>query len=240
MMISLIKMSLSSISLLVNRSGVRAAFSLIELLTVIAIMSALAAVSVPAIQALKSSGGINKAIVESSQTLEYARVYAMSSHTYVRVGIGQSGVTGSSAMPSTVLVVIYSVDGTLDADTVSGMTDTSKWRRLVKPVILDNLMTSSSLNVDMELNSTEYTSPDKTDIPSPVPFRVGGIGMVSCYSFIQFNPNGEARVVRGEPARFIDFAVDKPKPQNGRNPFVLRVSGLSGNISILRKGEGIQ
>ncbi len=216
------------------------AFSLVELLTVIAVIAVMTAASGPALQALKSSGGVNKAITETSRTLEYARIYAMSNHTYVRVGIGQTGASGAYLTPSTVLIAIYSVDGTLDADTTSSMTDPSKWRPLVKPVILDNLTISNSLSVSRTLDASDYTSPDKTDIPHPVTFKAGDRGTVACNSFIQFNPNGEARVARGEPARFIELGVDKPGAQGGTNPFLIRMSGLNGNINILRKGEGIQ
>lgn len=214
------------------------AFSLVELLTVIAVIAVMTAASGPALQALKSSGGVNKAITETSRTFEYARIYAMSNHTYVRVGIGQTAASGVNLTPSTVLIAIYSVDGTLDADTASSMTDSTKWRPLVKPVIMDNLTVSNSLAVTKTLDSSEYVSPDKTDVPHPVTFKAGDRGTVSCESFIQFNPNGEARVVRGEPARFIDLAVDKAS--GSANPFVIRMSGLNGSINILRKGEGIQ
>lgn len=220
--------------------GADKAFSLVELLTVVAIITVLAAASGPALQALKSSGGVNHAITETSRTLEYARIYAMSNHTYVRVGIGQTGASGAYLTPSLVMIAIYSVDGTLDADTTSNMTDLAKWRPLVKPVIMDNLSVSSSLTIDMSLDLSEYTSPDKTDVPHPVTFKAGDRGSVSITSFIQFSPNGEARVARGEPSRFIDLAVDKPGAQSGNNPFVIRLSGLNGNINILRKGEGIQ
>ncbi|PAW78164.1 MAG: hypothetical protein B9S32_08190 [Verrucomicrobia bacterium Tous-C9LFEB] len=216
------------------------AFSLVELLTVIAVIAVMTAASGPALQALKSSGGVNKAITETSRTLEYARIYAMSTHTYVRVGIGQTAISGGNLTPATVLIAIYSVDGTLDADTTTSMTDSTKWRPLMKPVIMDNLTVSNSLSVTKTLDSSDYTSPDQTDIPHPVTFKAGDRGSVSCNAFIQFNPNGEARVVRGEPARFIDLGVDKPGSQSGTNPFLIRMSGLNGNISILRKGEGIQ
>jgi len=217
----------------------RRAFSLVELLAVICVMAIVTAASGPVMQALKASGGVNQAIAQSSGLLEYARAYAMSGHTYVRVGIGQAAATGIFSTPATVLVVIYSVDGTLDADSTAAMADPAQWAALTKPVILNNLTVNTNLTVEMSLNSSSYASPDQTDIPSPVSFKAGDRGPVSCSSFIQFNPDGGSCVVRSEPARFIDLALDRPAPQNGRNPFVVRLSGLNGNISILRKGAGI-
>lgn len=222
------------------RASSRRGFTLIELLVVVAIMAMLAALSAPAVRALKASGGVNNAVVAVSTTMEYGRNYAMGNHTYVRIAIGQAAAATAGGTPSTVLVAIYSVDGTLDADSSTGMVDASKWRLLAKPVILSNFTVSKTLSVDMSLDASSYVSPDQTDIPGPVSFRAGDLGAVACRSFIQFNPDGAPRVLRSEPARFIDLALDTPAPLAGRNPFVIRLSGMTGNVSILRKGEGIQ
>jgi hypothetical protein len=37
------------------------------------------------------------------------------------------------------------------------------------------------------------------------------------------------------PARFIKVPVDRPAPLAGKNPFVIRLEGLTGATEILRK-----
>jgi hypothetical protein len=56
-------------------------------------------------------------------------------------------------------------------------------------------------------------------------------------AFVQFDPSGEARVNTTELARNIKIGLDKPAPQGGKNPFILRLSGMNGTIVVIRKED---
>lgn len=63
------------------------AFSLIELITVVAILGLVMAFTVPAFQTINKANALNKAATGVSGVLERARAYAMANNLYVYVGI---------------------------------------------------------------------------------------------------------------------------------------------------------
>lgn len=91
----------------------RFGFTLIEMLSVTAIISLLATVSIPAIQSIQRGDRVNKAIADLSGTLESARSYAMSHSTYVRVGLTGVPSGQNSPAPAVVVIVLASTDGSL-------------------------------------------------------------------------------------------------------------------------------
>ena len=70
-----------------------AAFSLIELLTVVAILGVMMAASVPAFSFLKRTGDISSAAYDIASVLDQARSYAMANNTYVFVGFAERDQT---------------------------------------------------------------------------------------------------------------------------------------------------
>ena len=201
---------------------------MIELLTVISIMMVIASLTAPALQSMKGAAGVDKAIGDLSGIVERARVYAMANNTYVRVAFGEVATTPDSPSPSTVVITLYPVDGTLDADSATDMADTSKWRSLDRALIINNLQ------INDDLGQSTDDKPSGSDIGN-LQRRVGNLGIVSFKSFIQCNSGGETRVIKGEPSRYIKICLDAPSAQGSKNPFVLRLSGINGNINILRK-----
>ncbi|HSI85761.1 MAG: Tfp pilus assembly protein FimT/FimU [Candidatus Methylacidiphilales bacterium] len=216
-----------------RRNGNKKAFTLIELMSVLAVVAILSATAGPALSALVGAGDINRSITTLSGTLELARTYSMTHHTYVRVAFSTIPVGGSRLTPGVGVMVMYSADGTLDADTPADMTDITKWPEANKALFLENLSMDDSLNSSTPATSQDVI-PSASDIGS-FNRRIGGIASASFTSFVQFGPDGEARVLKGEPARYIKLGMNRPAQQKGRNPFVLRVSGINGTIHVLRK-----
>jgi prepilin-type N-terminal cleavage/methylation domain-containing protein len=214
-------------------------FSLIEILSVIAIISLLATFSIPALQSLAGSASVNTAIGNLSGTFEMARSYAMSHRTYVRLGM--TGVAAGSAHvnPSTLVAVIYSTDGSLANDTENDMNNESKWRQLNRPLILANLWVNDSLNAAGTANDA---LPSGTDFEG-FTRKAGDFGPQRFTSIIQFDPTGEARILKGQFARHIKVGIDQLQNSGmavvtrNQNPFVLRLSGINGTISLLRKED---
>jgi prepilin-type N-terminal cleavage/methylation domain-containing protein len=98
----------------------RAGFTLVELLTVIAVMSLLTAMSLPVMNSIKDSQNITLGTTSVSSALQRARTYAMAHDTYVWVGFYEEAAnttTPTNAFPysgagQVVIGMAASVDGT--------------------------------------------------------------------------------------------------------------------------------
>jgi len=216
--------------------------SLIELLAVMALIAIMAVFTGPAIRAVSGAGTTNKAISDLSQSLEFARTYAMANRTFVRVALASVPAGGDRLLPTTVVLPIYSADGSLDADGATGMADAGIWPALDRPLVLEDFAVTDSLNAALPKTSQD-AMPSESDITS-FSRQLGGLGAVTFTEFVQFLPNGEARVIRDIPTRFIKLGYDRPKVPGGSgtglgaNAFILRISGVTGNIQVLR-GEDL-
>jgi Tfp pilus assembly protein FimT len=106
----------------VDASG-RLAFTLVELIVVIAIIVTLMSLLVPAIKGIKGGADITSSAYKIAGALDQARAYAMANNTYVWVGIAETDVSNSaSASPQTAgigrvaLAIVASRDGTRNYD----------------------------------------------------------------------------------------------------------------------------
>lgn len=225
-----------------SRNRSRNGFSMVELLCVVTIMSMLMMFSGVAITGLNKANAVNKAIFDVSGIYECARTCAMANSTYVRVGISQINAnTGGNArsVPVTVITAIYSAHGSLTDDADIDMSSATKWPLMSKPLILENFCIYDNMNATKPDTSNDVRS-SATDIASFIR-PVATAGSVEFRSIVQFDPHGDARVIKAESVRYIKISLDQPAvPQSPdtprqKNPFILRISGNTGNIDILRK-----
>lgn len=212
-------------------------FTLVELLVVLTIMGVVVGLSVSALQGLTGAGSIDRSITDLSGALDLARSYARANHTYVRVGLGQAAPGPTSPTPSVAVVMLYSSDGELDAASPTNMVDSGQWPQVCPPIFLRNLVFSDSLN-GANPNTTLDAVPSQTNIGPLTPQNPPSIAGITFSNFIQFDPGGEAQVSTAQLARNIKIGLDKPAPQQGVNPFILRLSGMNGTIVVIRK-EGM-
>jgi len=204
-------------------------FSLVELLVVISMMVVMTSFSRPMITSIFGANSVNQAISDLSGTLEQARAYAMANHTYVCVGFGSVPSSPSRPVPSYVVLSLYSMDGTRNAFTATDLASNTKWAAINRPLVLQNFVTPST-----SLGAATDATPDTTDVP-PFTRNLGNLGAVQFNGCIQFSPGGAAQVRQSTPARFIKVALDQSAPRDGKNPFAIRLGGLTGSITILRK-----
>ena len=107
----------------VRAISLQAAFTLVEMIAVMAVIVIITALLVPAFAHLRGSNDFTAATGGIASTLEQARAYAMANNTYVYVGVGEYLVTeGSGVNPRTVgtgelaVATVASRDGTRGYD----------------------------------------------------------------------------------------------------------------------------
>ncbi len=235
-----------TISPAVRRQPALRAFTLVELLTVMAIILLITGLMVPAVKTLNGAGLVNKAVADLARTLEYARTYAMANRTCVRVLMGQLPAGNGRSVPATTALTIYSADGTYLTDTTTtlaqadqaAMQNSATWPALGTLVVLDNELPFNTLQGSLPDTSADVTPAANTAM-LPVKRALSGRGTMTFTQAIQFTATGEARVVFDTPAHYIKVAMDQPLPGNAaieikKDPFILRLSGINGSIDILR------
>ena len=197
------------------------AFTLLELLAVIAIMVLVASLAIPAISGSKGAADVNKAVYDVAGTLEQARAYAITNNTYVWVGIAevdQSQNSSASAQATgygrLALAAIASKDGTKIYDETASDIGTD-WAaktasgtgliQIGKLVRLENTHLADSLGVP---TSGKMQRPAVSS-----PYRLGNASCASVLSFtyplgkaassvqyvftkvIQFDSQGTAKII---------------------------------------------
>ncbi|MDR3404154.1 MAG: prepilin-type N-terminal cleavage/methylation domain-containing protein [Chthoniobacter sp.] len=202
----------------------RRAFSLVEMLMVVAIIGIVLAVLTPAFTSIKTANDLTSATNGVAGTLERARTYAMANNLYVYVGIAevnadvaeetvpQSPAT-STAGGRIALAVVAVRDGTRGYDLLSTLQD-PVWSNynsgsglipLNKLETYENVHLASSLGVpptsgSMARPSTSSTySLGNTACKSITPFSwplgtAFGAGQYYFEKVIQFDPQGVARI----------------------------------------------
>lgn len=214
--------------------GLRSGFSLIELLTVVALMGLTFGLLVPATSGLLGSQRITRATNDLSFLLEYARTEAMTRQTYVWVCFGErKNASGNDELS---VVVLASRDGTPDIAPAN-------LRQLSRRLVFENVVLSETASLRPATRDiVAGLSPDgvvaKTD--SPIDFNSGG---VAYGHLLTFSPRGDS-TLEASPNRMSGFAgiIDISMRQTrGGNPPVAEADdaavylyGASGRVQVAR------
>jgi prepilin-type N-terminal cleavage/methylation domain-containing protein len=222
------------------RAGTHRAFTLLELLAVIAIIAILVAGSMMSLQHINSSGNFNKSLSEISGILEQSRAYAIAQNTYVWVVLYENKPAGGG--PLEVYAASFaSSDGTNPVDWTStgpvavpssALTQISKFYRFkgvhLQTDTLPNAPSSPNLPATSPVFSCKAPS-DSGMVNLPV--------QSSPYRVIQFTSTGAAHnsanpidsIWFGMQPSFSETALD------ANNVASLKVNGLTGLTTLYRK-----
>jgi prepilin-type N-terminal cleavage/methylation domain-containing protein len=233
------------------------AFTLAEMLVVLAIMALLGTLVAPSVLGLKSSGQMNQNLSKLSGLIEDARQYAIANDTYVWVAFAPA--TDSSGLKTLSVATLASADGTDPASTTATPWPSASYGPVpgANPSPSINLVTKVSILRQISLSDAgTFTSgqiPDLPTPPSPVsstansPALNGGgffqvtlpaqATPVNFTTAVQFTPRGEARN-GNNPVDLLELDL---QPQKGNasqldssNVAVIRINGLTGEPVIYR------
>lgn len=224
----------------VNRLPGRA-FSLVELLTVIAVMSLLVSVAVPALSSLAKGNQMNQSLMEIAGSLDQARQYAISHNTYVWVAFrpNPSGAMGDELS----VVLLASKTGTdpspwADYGTVPNAQIALLGRaRTFTQIRLEEAGTFGESKIPQLAGKSAVTAANTPSEDTAV-FDIklpGTPGPVNFTRAIQFTPSGEARVA-SSVIDVIEFGIHPTRGNvaDNNNVAVLRVNGLTGQTTVFR------
>jgi prepilin-type N-terminal cleavage/methylation domain-containing protein len=204
------------------------AFTLIEMLTVIAIIGVILAVGIPAFTNMMKSGGLSAASRQIASTLTLARQYAITKRTNVRVVFPYSGTTGGgiNLAPPYQSYTAIAINGT----TTNYI---SKWEHLPLGTVF------------MDINAGVGSPPCLNDLGTanlPFPTNTNaalGPGNSAILAFIEFRPTGAASnpgtftITEG----FVSGTTVTPTSRNGitlANVVTVSVDNVVGRIQVRR------
>jgi prepilin-type N-terminal cleavage/methylation domain-containing protein len=195
----------------------RFAFTLLELLVVMAIIAILMVLIAPAFTSIKTGNDVTSAAYTIKGVLDQARTYAMANNTYTWVGFyEENGSNPSSpnsdapAIGRVVISIVASKDGTIiyDPSNLAQQDLTTSLLQVGKLSKIDNVHLWTHTDAPSGTGSTFDTRPNvastycigsSSPSGSTTPFRypVGNPAPAAQYTFvkvIQFSPRGEARI----------------------------------------------
>jgi type II secretory pathway pseudopilin PulG len=235
----------------------------VELLGVIAIMTILAALALPAFTSLASAGSMTSASYAISGAVETARAYAMAHDTYTWLGFYEEDGSQSSTNPATsgtgrvILSLVASTDGTMTYSssatapvylTPSRLLQVNQLTR-IPSVHLKSFANGSGTGATFPtrppLSAASGRIGDTAPPSGALPFFQYPVGGTSAaqYTFtqvLQFNPRGEVLVsnMAGAMTPLIEIGLQPAKGNHvttSPNFVALQIAGLSGNVTMYRQ-----
>ena len=240
----------------------RAAFTLLELLIVIAIIAILMVLVVPAFTNIKSGTDVTGAANTIKGVLDTARTYAKANNTYTWVGFYEENVSNPVSPNSNtpkigrvVMSIVASEDGTNLAAS-SGAIDPTKLIQVGKLTKIDNVHLWTHTDAPTGTGSTFGTRPNvastycigdtsPTNSTTPFQYPVGSPAPTAQYTFVkavQFGSDGEGRINNStnavQPAAELGL-----EPTHGSvapasipaNVVAIQFGGVGGDVIIYRQ-----
>lgn len=198
--------------------GKTSGFTLLELLTVMAVMSILVALVMPVIGTIQSGHSFTKSVNDLSGILESARNYAQARNTYVWLGLAQQANNPGRVYVATVA----SLSGESD---LSGDVEPQDRVHELSGIALIPFGGATSDVQDIQASTLgSFTQ------------KIGGTDM-GFTNIVRFSPTGEATVQAANTVPHwvhIECKEVRGTLTNDANSASLQISGLSGLIKVSR------
>jgi prepilin-type N-terminal cleavage/methylation domain-containing protein len=201
------------------RPDTRSAFSLIELLIVIAIIAVLSALALPAFNSIRNAGGLTKTANDIAGILEQARAYAMAQNTYVWVGFRKDGA-------DTLVVGVGASKTGSSTPATDDVVQLGKITRFENIQLTNNLPANSgarpAANVQL-MDATDFVLNSGTNSFSS--------------QVIRWDSRGEARINATQLSRLIEIGLLGSAGgiiRNASNNAAVQIGGLSGAVIVYR------
>ncbi|MEI8312004.1 MAG: prepilin-type N-terminal cleavage/methylation domain-containing protein [Verrucomicrobiota bacterium] len=224
------------------------AFSLVELLVVIAVIAVMTALAVPAFNSVRGAGSLAKAASDISGTLQQARSYAMSQNTYVYVGLQEVDVIQPTTTDGTGRVVIAAVaskSGTRPANVASESVAISKAQSLDGAHMTNAAALAADGGMaDRESNLTDLSLPASASASQfQFTWPLGGTAKYRFAKVIEFDPQGVARLQTNagggsQVEHGIEIALFPARGNTAAatdaNQASIQINGITGAVRIFR------
>ena len=239
------------------------AFTLVELIVVIALISTLMVLVAPAFTGIKSAGDVTSAAYTIKDALEQARTHAMAHNTYVWIGFYEEPAGQPSTNPATpgigriVISTIASADGTtvynprslaaIDPTRVTQLNKLVKVEGTHLATFPDGSGTGDTFDSrPAAIYETAKIGDTTPPNPSLTPFQypVGNPAPAAQYTFVkavEFSPRGEARINnRNYTLKTVAEIGLQPThgtavDVNSRNIIAIQFGALGGDLKIYRR-----
>jgi prepilin-type N-terminal cleavage/methylation domain-containing protein len=242
----------------------RFAFTLLEILVVIAIIAILMVLIAPAFTSIKTGNDVTTAAYTIKGVLDQARTYAMANNTYTWVGFseenGSNPSSPNSDVPATgrvVISIVASTDGTMMYTAPLATLVTLPPANLIQ---LGKLTKIDNFHLKTFPAPTATPPPDTFDTrpavsstaaqigdtapPSPLLRFQYPLGSTAKYTFakvVQFSPRGEG-VIDNSNYTFAAVSEIGLQPAHGSTPdaasanlVAIQFTGMAGNVKIYRR-----
>lgn len=218
-------------------------FSLIEMLTVMAIIGVLAATVVPAVFGVMAGTSATSATLELSSFLEQSRLYATGNNTYVFVSLLPT--TDDAKRPELWATAIASNDGSnlynTSASTFTIGSGANNARQIAKVMKIKGFVAKGKNTISTTVvprpDPTGSTVGDIINISANGKTFTTGAGQVFPVSF-WFAPDGSANLPTGLPSR-LEVAIQPNQKQSASAAdaawaSVFQIAGLTGTVRVYR------
>ena len=234
------------------------AFTLLELLVVMAIIAILMVLIAPAFTSIKTGNDVTTAANTIKGVLDTARTYANANNTYVWVGFFEENVAsttaGTAGVGRLVMSIVASQDGT-NVGTTNPI-DPTKLIQVGKLTKIDNVHlatftdgsgTGSTFDTrpPVTFNGMQYSIANMANSTTPFQYPVGNPAPAAQYTFVkavQFGSNGVAQIDNNTvSAQTVAEIGVEPTHGNAvptsipANVVAIQVGGIGGDATIYRR-----
>ncbi len=220
----------------------RRAFSLVELMVVMAIMAIVIGLTGPALTALLGSNGISAGASGLAEQLDRARAYAVARQTYVYVGLGnfRGSAPDNQGQAGVGRVGVFTVTSPTGSSVVPA--DISNCRPIGRMERLNGVMigkvSSRTGGLERPNNASVVSLEEGATVSPPMTYPLIGATQFAFPWVLEFSPQGMVRIL-GRPNQpgLVEIGLQAVRgDQAGVDPnvAVIQLSGLIGRITVFR------